>query len=336
MYFVLLISYILLHNLSKNYLHITNQLLTLIKDLIYHPTHQKKRVYVLYLVKLNPMQTKRSILLGIATCCLIAATFSACKKDSKESDSDTTAAQDNSLAEGQYNDVNTMVDASVNIGASFTFRQETGARTEDALGGCTKVTLDTANTACTLTIDFGTTNCEGPDGRKRRGKILATWTGKYRDKNTVVNITFDNYFVNDNQIKGSHKTTNLGYNTAQHLVYKIEVDGSIVKANNGGTIYWKSTREREWVTGSATPVNITDDTYSITGSASGITADGVAYAINITAPLVRKMNCYWFESGKLDVTPAGRLTRTLDYGSSGCDNKGTVTIGNATFNVTLP
>jgi hypothetical protein len=279
------------------------------------------------------MQTKNSILSGIMTCCLIATTFTACKKDSKESDNDTMPAQDNSLAESNYNDVNTMVDASVNIGTSFSFRQETGARVEDVMGGCTKVTLDTANAACTLTIDFGTTNCEGPDGRKRRGKILASWNGKYRDKNTVVNITFDNYFVNDNQIKGTHKTTNMGYNTAQHLVYKIEVDGSIVKANNGGTILWKSTREREWVAGSNTPLNILDDTYSITGSASGTTAEGGAYSINITQALVRKMNCYWFESGKLDVTPAGRLTRTLDYGNTGCDNKGTVTIGNTTINV---
>ncbi|MCS3796898.1 hypothetical protein [Niastella sp. OAS944] len=285
------------------------------------------------------MQTKRSILLGIMSCCLIATTFTACKKDSKDkTDSDTVPAQDNSLAEGNYNDVNMMVDASVNAGASFTFRQatnESGARVEDVLGGCTKVTLDTANTACTLTIDFGTTNCKGPDERYRRGKILATWNGKYRDKNTVVNITFDNYFVNDNQIKGTHKTTNLGYNTAQHLVYKIEVDGSIVKANNGGTILWKSTREREWVTGSNT-LSILDDTYSITGSASGTTAEGSAYTITITQPLVRKMNCYWFESGKLNVTPAGRLTRTLDYGNTGCDSKGTVTIGNTTFDVTLP
>lgn len=285
------------------------------------------------------MQTKRSILLGIMSCCLIATTFTACKKDSKDkTDSDTVPAQDNSLAEGNYNDVNMMVDASVSAGASFTFRQatnESGARVEDVLGGCTKVTLDTANTACTLTIDFGTTNCKGPDERYRRGKILATWNGKYRDKNTVVNITFDNYFVNDNQIKGTHKTTNLGFNSAQHLVYKIEVDGSIVKANNGGTILWKSTREREWVAGSNT-LSILDDTYSITGSASGTTAEGDAYTITITQPLVRKMNCYWFESGKLDVTPAGRLTRTLDYGNTGCDSKGSVTIGNTTFNVTLP
>ncbi|OQP60312.1 hypothetical protein [Niastella populi] len=285
------------------------------------------------------MQTRKSIFPGIMACCLIALSFTACKKDTKDADNDTAPAQDNSLAESNYNDVNTMVDASISLGTSFSFRQATnepGARVEDVLGGCTTVTIDSASTNRTLVIDFGTTNCKGADGRNRRGKILATWTGKYRDQGTVINITFDNYFVNDNQIKGTHKTTNMGYNAAQHLVYKIEVDGSIVKANNGGTILWKSTREREWVAGASTPLNILDDTYSITGSANGTTATGDAYTISITQALVRKMNCYWFESGKLEVTPAGRLTRILDYGNTGCDNKATVTISNTVFNVQLP
>jgi hypothetical protein len=285
------------------------------------------------------MQTRQTLFPGIIACCLIALSFTACKKDTKEADSDTAPAQDNSLAETNYNDVNTMADASMSLGASFSFRQATnepGARVEDVLGGCTTVTIDSVSTNRTLVIDFGTTNCKGADGRNRRGKILATWTGKYRDQGTVINITFDNYFVNDNQIKGTHKTTNMGYNSAQHLVYKIEVDGSIVKANNGGTILWKSTREREWVTGASTALNILDDTYSITGSANGTTASGDAYTITITQALVRKMNCYWFESGKLEVTPAGRLTRTLDYGNTGCDNKATVTINGTVFNVQLP
>jgi hypothetical protein len=285
------------------------------------------------------MRKKQSILLGLMAFCLITCTFTACKKDSKtDPDSDTQPAQDNSMAESHYNDANTMVDASVTLGSSFSFRTATNesvARLEDVLGGCVTVTVDTTNTPRTAVIDFGTTNCVCADTRKRRGKIIATWTGRYRDQGTIVNITFDNYFVNDNQIKGTHKTTNLGLNAAGHLVYKIEVDGSIVKANNGGTMTWKSTREREWVAGSSTPLLIQDDTYSITGSASGTTVSGGAYAIAITQALVRKMNCYWFESGKVDITPAGRLTRTLDYGSSGCDNKATVTISNTTFDVVL-
>jgi hypothetical protein len=281
------------------------------------------------------MQKRQSVLLGLIACCLITFSFTACKKDSKKEDSDTTPAQDNSLAESHYNDVNTMVDASANAGGSFSFRSATNAREENIFGGCTTVNIDTVNTTRSITIDFGTANCLCADGRNRRGKILATWTGKYRDAGTVVNISFDNYFVNDNQIKGTHKTTNMGLNTANHLVYKIEVNGYIVKGNNGGTITWVSTRNREWVDGANTPLNILDDTYSITGSASGTIASGDSYTITITQALVRKMSCYWFESGKVDVTPTGRLTRSLDYGTSGCDNKATVTIAGNTYNIAL-
>jgi hypothetical protein len=286
------------------------------------------------------MQKKQSLLLAFMACCLITLSISACKKDSETADSDTQPAQDNSLAESNYNDANNMIDASVAVGSSFSMRMATGqpgARIEDVLGGCTQVSVDTTSSPRKVIIDFGPNNCECVDGRKRRGKIIATWTGRYRDAGTVVTISYENYFVNDNQIKGTHKTTNLGLNNASHLVYKIEVDGSIVKANNGGTVTWTSTRQREWLQGSNTPFNILDDVYAISGTASGTVASGQAYTIAIIQPLIRNMSCQWFESGKVEVTPAGRLTRTLDYGSSGCDNKATVTIGNNnTINVTLP
>ena len=276
------------------------------------------------------------MLLGLMACCLITS-FIACKKDSKD-DSDTQPAQDNSLAESNYNDANTMVDASVAVGTSFSFRTATNqdvARLEGVLGSCATVTIDTTSSPRTVTINFGTSNCLCADNRYRRGKIIATWTGRYRDAGTVITISFDGYYVNDNQIKGTHTTTNLGLTNAGHPLYKVEVNGSIIKANNGGTITWTSTRQREWVAGYTT-LNILDDTYSITGTASGTNASGASYTIAITQALVRNMSCYWFESGKVEVTPAGRLTRTLDYGSTGCDNKATVTIGNNTFNVTLP
>jgi hypothetical protein len=126
----------------------------------------------------------------------------------------------------------------------------------------------------------------------------------------------------------------MGLNNAGNLVYKIEVDGSIVKAN-GGTITWKSTREREWTAGITTLLNPLDDMYSITGTASGTTASGGAYTIRITAPLVRKMNCYWFESGKIELTPAGGSTWSLDYGNSGCDAKATVSVSGLSYDIVL-
>ena len=282
---------------------------------------------------------KQSLALCLSAFLLVTFSFYACKKDSKSADTDTTSAQDNSYAEGSYNDVNTMVDGSAAVGTSSSFRLATNdpnARLEGPFSGCGTVTIDTVSTTRTITINFGTTNCMCLDGRNRRGRIIATWTGtRYRDSGTVINITFDGYYVDDNQIKGTHKTTNLGRNAAGHLVYKVEVAGQIVKANNGGTITWNSTRQREWLTGADTPMNPLDDSYSITGSASGITASGDSYTINITQALIRKMTCQWFESGKVDITPQGKATRTLDYGSTGCDANATVTISGVTFPIVL-
>jgi hypothetical protein len=283
------------------------------------------------------MMKKHSLALGLSAFLLITFSFYACKKDST-ADADTTSAQDNSYAEASYNDVNTMVDGSASAGTNFSFRMATNdanARLEGPFSGCGIVTIDTVNTIRTITINFGTTNCLCLDHRYRRGKVIATWTGKYRDSGTVVNITFDGYAVDDNLIKGTHKTTNLGKNTAGHLVYKVEVNGQIVKANNLGTATWISTRQREWLEGSSTPANPADDTYSITGSASGTTAAGISYTINITQALIRKMTCPYFESGKVDITPSGKATRTLDYGTTGCDANATVTISGVTIPVVL-
>lgn len=280
------------------------------------------------------MQKRHSIFLGLVACCFVT-TFVACKKDAKEAATDITAANDNTMAESNYNDATNMVDLSAAAGANFSFRTETGtnvARIEEVLGTCANVSVDTV--ARKITIDFGTTDCTGPDLRKRRGKILATWTSSYRTPGNVINITFDNYFVNNNQIMGTHKTTNMGLNNAGNLVYKIEVSGSIKKAN-GGTITWNSVRQREWTAGITTPLNPLDDVYSITGTANGTTAAGGAYTISITQPLIKKMNCYWFESGKIELTPAGGATWALDYGNTGCDGKATVTVGPLSYDIVL-
>jgi hypothetical protein len=279
---------------------------------------------------------KISIFIAASVVCS-ALLFSSCKKDSAK-DSDVESAQDNALAEADYNDVTTITDQAA-LGGSVNMRvagDASASREDGSLGsGCATVTIDTVSTPHAVTIDFGTTNCVCNDGRSRRGKIIATYTGRYKESGTVITISFNNYFVNDNQITGSKKITNQGLNNSGNLVYKIEVNGSIIKANSGGTITWISTRQREWLAGSSTPLLLSDDVYSITGSASGTTAKGKAYTITITKALVRKMSCRWFESGTLDVTPEGKPTRTLDYGTTGCDANATVTILGYSFPIVL-
>jgi hypothetical protein len=269
------------------------------------------------------------------TALLFAFSFTACKKDSSPNnngDSNLESAENNSMAESIFNDVTTLVDGAGYLGANMTFRT---TEEQSILTGCVTVTVDTINSPHTITIDFGATNCMCVDGRNRRGKILASYTGKYKESGTVINITFDNYFVNDNQVKGTKTVTNKGTNGQGNIVYEMNVNGQLVKANNGGTVTWISLREREWLTGANTPLNILDDTYSITGTANGTNASGDAYAITITQALVRKMNCRWFESGIVTLVPEGLPAVTLNYGSSGCDANAVVTIANKDYPILL-
>jgi hypothetical protein len=279
----------------------------------------------------------KKISLSALTILLISSlSLTSCRKDLL--DAEIESAENNALSEATFNDVTTLVDQSVTSG-TVTMGVSGGNSANDSQGGlgsdCATITLDTVSTPRSVTIDFGATNCVCKDGRSRRGKIVATYTGRYREAGTVIAIGFDNYFVNDNQVKGTKKITNNGLNNAGHLVYTVEVNGQVIKANNGGTISWTSTRQREWISGANTPLILSDDVYSITGTANGTNAAGNSYTIVITQPLVRNMACRWFESGKLEVTPQNKPTRTLDYGSSGCDANASVTIKGKTYPILL-
>jgi hypothetical protein len=98
---------------------------------------------------------------------------------------------------------------------------------------------------------------------------------------------------------------------------------------------WTSSRNREWIAGSATQFNWLDDEYSITGSASGTNFEGTSFTVNITSPLIVKLDCRWITKGTFDLTPTGKLTRTFDYGNGSCDANATVTINGTVFPVTL-
>src|SRR5688572_4472970 len=164
---------------------------------------------------------KRTLSLGLIAL-IFAFSFTACKKDSNPGNGDDNleSAENNTMAESYYNDVTTLVDAAAYNGSNVTFRT---TETQSVLSGCVTVTIDTVSSPRTIIIDFGSTNCMCVDGRNRRGKILATYSGKYKDSGTVIGISFDNYFVNDHQVKGTKTVTNKGKNTSGNLVYQVEV-----------------------------------------------------------------------------------------------------------------
>lgn len=268
------------------------------------------------------MNRKSLLLLACAT-----LVFAACRKDKDDDedlDLDYTSASDNARAEDAFSDMLSEVDKAV---------EANGLRGTDA--DCDPVvSFDTLSSPRTITIDFGTENCTANNGRTRRGRILVSYTGRYRDEGTVITITPQNYYVNDNHVQGTKTVTNLGLNGDGHLHYSVVVDGSLTAADGSWTATHQANRTRTWIEGEGT-ATIFDDVYLITGSGSGVNRNGNAYSVNITSALRVAVGCRYITAGTVEITPENKPVRTIDYGNGSCDGTFTVNVLGYSFTVTI-
>jgi len=270
---------------------------------------------------------------SLALTFMLAAMFilSSCKKDNTTTDNDFGAVKDDAFAESTYDNVTNLADEAYTLSTSGNYKSSDNI----FLGDCATVTLDTTVFPRVLTIDFGDTNCLGNDGRYRRGKIIVTFTGRYWHPGTIITTTFDEYYVNDNQVEGTKVVTNNGFNEAGNMNWDIAVNGLITLANGEGTITWNSQRNREWIEGISTPYNRWDNIYLITGDAQGQRANGLHWTRQITSPLRIELACRFIVSGTVKVIPEGKPVRILDFGDGNCDNQATVTINGNTYTIYL-
>jgi len=275
---------------------------------------------------------KLNLIIALFVITGIVSLTSSCKKDDNQVIDDTSAAADDAFAEGIYTDATSIADEAYDSGAGGL---KSGDEASQFLSNCATVTLDTTVMPRELTIDFGDTNCLCRDGRFRRGKIIVTFTGRYRMPGTVITYGFDDYYVNDNHVDGTKVITNMGLNEDNNMYYSIEILGVINLANDGGTISWNSSREREWVEGIFTVFNRWDDVYHITGSASGIRPNGNTWEREIINPLRVQVSCRWIVSGTVEIQPEGLPLRILDYGTGECDNIATVLVNGVTYTIFL-
>ena len=90
--------------------------------------------------------------------------------------------------------------------------------------------------------------------------------------------------------------------------------------------------KKECIAGTGTP-EITDDTFMLTGTASGINQVGNTFTSVIETALSVDNNCKHIVSGILKVTPKNLSVRKLNYGDGSCDGTMTFNINGATNNV---
>lgn len=192
------------------------------------------------------------------------------------------------------------------------------------------ITIDTTGTLKTVTVDYGSTNCDCNDGKTRRGKIVTTYTGFYHAQGTIITHTPVDYYVNDIKIDGTKTVENMGTNASGQPYFNVQING-VATLTSGETMTYTSTRVRTWTDGFTTLFNRFDDEYDITGTAEGVFSSGGGYTANITSAVHIKVGCGFPVSGTVEITPQSNPVRVLDYGSGTCDATFTVTVNGNTY-----
>lgn len=259
--------------------------------------------------------------------------FAGCsqKQDNALSNSDDNGgyASDASRLQWATDDVISMADV-----AGFFYN---GANMRTAFNGiCATVATDTINNPHTLIIRFGDSTIVCTDGRSRRGSIIIQYTGRYADTATAHTITFNNYFVNNNQLSGTIQTVRVDTTVTGMWYYQVIVNDSINTSQDplhSQISVWKGNLVRRWMAGAATG-DRNDDVFSISGSVVLTRPNGHIYSFGISAPLQTAIACDFIEAGKANVNGSAG-SRTLDYGSGSCDPNANVYIGPNIYPVVL-
>lgn len=257
--------------------------------------------------------------------------FTSCQKDISN-DADQIFENSSAIIDHEMDQASTFSDEAYNTGD---IKGDFISDDLEVRHNCATVTLDTLSSPKKITIDFGTTNCLGRDGRNRRGKIITTFEGKYRAVNSTHTITFEDYYVNDNHVEGSRSVVNTGLNQDGDLTFSI-VDAGKITLTDGRIFTHSSSRTRTWVEGSNTYI-IWDDVYEITGSGSVTNSEGNGFSAEILEPLRVAVSCGNITKGVLKITPVNPdyKERTLNYGDGNCDNLATVTVDSKTRTIIL-
>lgn len=239
------------------------------------------------------------------------------------------SAQDNAMAEGEFADVFEYVDDEAMSSTVF----GKAAVGSELRPQCAVVTADT--TTRTMTIDFGDENCLCKDGLYRRGKIIAQFTGQYRQVGSTVSVTLEDYYVQDKQVTGTKTITRTG-----EASWSVSVVNAGISGPGGRSASWSSERNVTRTAGNDTRTPW-DDVYEYTGSASGTNENGTGYTAVITEPLVKRVEAgclKTFVDGTLTIANDDGGSMTLDYdpvGGAPCDKTAQVTINGKTRTITL-
>jgi hypothetical protein len=184
------------------------------------------------------------------------------------------------------------------------------------------------------TLDYGTENCTCFLGNTKRGKINVKISDWWRNEGSLKEITFEDFYMNDNKMEGIKTILNTGLNENGNLTFTKKITNAKITNTDGLTISWNCEQQSEQIEGGTT-VLFADDVWEVTGGGSGVNLDEKAFKMKITSALIYKTGCFYPISGTVEIEIEGEPVKTIDYGTGDCDNKATVTVGDVTETIEL-
>lgn len=256
---------------------------------------------------------------------LLVVGLAACQKENKQADTpekpETETTEDIAMSMNIDDEI-------TNLG-QMSMEGNPGGKKSTSWLNCITYTIDTTGPTTKVTLDFGTTNCLGSDGKNRRGKLIVTLEDNPFDAGSVTSVASNGYAVNDHVVTGSKTITFQGLNSNGDPYLDIKTALSIATPSQQ-TITWNSTQTRVWTDGFGN-LDPHDNAVEVSGTADGLTATGIQYNITIIDPLRVEAGCSYIVSGSFNLSSPVFVDRLFDYGNGTCDRIATVTVSGYTF-----
>ena len=238
---------------------------------------------------------KKNLYTYLAVACLATLTFVAsCKKTEEISTIDTDTVIESVQGDETISDTFSelflitsqdvsLFETPVSNGTSVLTTESTNSSTWIVPNTtCRTVTVNPTGNVFpkTVTIDYGTGCDEG--GKLKKGKIIAVFSGRFKQAGTTINITFDNFYINGDKIEGTKSIVNNGPNAAGNYSFTVTINHNRIHASSR-TSTLTTVKTITWIENSNT--SPTDDEFSITGSLSATTAGGKTYSYTTLEPV---------------------------------------------------
>lgn len=261
------------------------------------------------------------IFLSVAT--LTAISITGCNKDDDNQTEYTGYAEAQARLEAAYTDLDIIFMRAYYYGS---VGLKGGA---NPLASCASVTIDTIGALDVMTIDFGQSNCLCFDGKYRRGKLIVSYSGGYKDSTHYRRVEPNNYFINDSKVVGVKEVTSRGLDNFGRPYYGITFSGKVYYPDpQDGSVEGSGNFTMAWTNGNTTD-QIQDDVLEMDGVGSLRLYNGAKFSTEILDPVVVAMDCNWIKKGVVRITPENATRRSLDYGDGACDDRAEITVNGA-------